>query len=178
MAKKKKKTSQVNTEPEVIKEAVVQEEPAVTEEPVPAEEPAAAEEPAEPAPVEEPAPAEEPKPAEEPLKGRGKKKWAWGEKRKREWYVQYNISDDNRIYYYDNARKFKFSPQLIEWLNEVSKRYQNILKKTKRIPQYTDHLKQLVDVCVSCESNGQGLYFFNDAFYEFIYPLTQHLKFA
>ena len=67
---------------------------------------------------------------------------AWGEKRKREWYVQYNISDDNRIYYYDNARKFKFSPQLLEWLNEVSKRYQSMLKKTKRSPQYTDHLKQ------------------------------------
>jgi hypothetical protein len=93
---------------------------------------------------------------------------AWGEKREREWYSAYNISDDHRLYYYDNARKFKFSSQLLDWLDTISKRYQNVLKNTNKIPLYTDYLRQFIDVCTSCASDGKGLYFFNDAFYEFI----------
>ena len=94
---------------------------------------------------------------------------AWGEKRERKWYSAYNISDDHRLFYYDNARKFKFSAQLLDWLDTISKRYQSMVKKTKKTPMGTDHLRQLIDVCASCASNGKGLYFFNDAFYEFIY---------
>ena len=93
---------------------------------------------------------------------------AWGEKREREWYSAYNISDDHRLYYYDNARKFKFSSQLLDWLDMISKRYQNVLKNTNKIPLYTDYLRQFIDVCTSCASDDKGLYFFNDAFYEFI----------
>lgn len=93
---------------------------------------------------------------------------AWGEKREREWYSAYNISDDHRLYYYDNARKFKFSSQLLDWLDTISKRYQNVLKNTNKIPLYTDYLRQFIDVCTSCASDDKGLYFFNDAFYEFI----------
>ncbi len=93
---------------------------------------------------------------------------AWGEKREREWYSAYNISDDHRLYYYGNARKFKFSSQLLDWLDTISKRYQNVLKNTNKIPLYTDYLRQFIDVCTSCASDDKGLYFFNDAFYEFI----------